>query len=96
MLGAHPPACLHAQVASLPRPILGRGEIGGCEVWISRRLLPARTRSQGNQLCWIVIHEVGHTIGLRHTRGGIMNGEYLPGTAPGICWRLRLPARTLN
>jgi hypothetical protein len=99
MLGAHPPACLHVQLAELaPRPNtleLGRGEVGGCNVWINRRILPARTRKQALRVCWAVIHEVGHTLGLEHTATGIMTGTYVPGTEPGICWNLKLPVRCI-
>ena len=92
MLGATPPACLNVQQADLAAPVIGRGEIGGCQVEIARRILPARTRKQGLRLCWAVIHEVGHTIGLQHTERGIMARIYEPGREPGICWKLRLPA----
>jgi hypothetical protein len=95
MLGAHPPTCLHVQQADLHAPVVGRGEIGGCQVWIARRLLPARSRKQANVVCWATIHEVGHTLGLQHTATGIMAGVYRPGHEPGICWDLKLPVRCI-
>ncbi len=91
LLGAAPPACLHVQLAELRPPVVGRAQVGGCQVWLARRLLPARTRSQVNRVCWVLVHELGHTIGLTHSVGGIMAGVYVPGHEPGACWQLRVP-----
>lgn len=91
MAGAAPPSCLHVQLAELRPPVLGRAQVGGCQAWIARRLLPARTRSQTLRLCWSVVHELGHTIGLTHSAGGIMARVYRPGHEPGACWNLRPP-----
>jgi hypothetical protein len=90
MLGAAPPTCLHLRLADLRAPTVGKAQVGGCDAWIARRLLPARNRRGVLRVCQVTIHEVGHTIGLGHA-SGIMAATYRPGHEPGICWRLHPP-----
>ena len=93
--GYHPQACVRVAVVALPPGVLGRTRYYGCRVDISARLLPARTRADVDRLCTTVTHEVGHTLGLRHTRRGIMAASYGRARVPPGCRRIRAPVLRL-
>ena len=86
--------CVHLRIdPSLRPPVLGEAALHGCEVELAPQLFPARSRRARNQLCLTVIHEAGHTLGLKHTRRGVMAPRQSQvGYVPRVCLQLQAEA----
>jgi hypothetical protein len=88
-LGHAPPRCLTTRV-ELPPNVTWVGWYRSdrpCTIQISSEL-PTRTNRDKLLLCKVVMHEVGHALGLRHTRRGIMTPSVDNVRPPGACWLL--------
>jgi hypothetical protein len=63
---------------------------GGCRVWFPVvdvafvQSHPASGRASASALCWVVVHELGHTAGLGHSESGVMSADG-QGSAPWAC-----------
>lgn len=64
--------------------IVGQGQSCSGKIWC-RYLATWRPSNVLSEWTTLVIHELGHNVGLGHTRGGIMNPSLLSGLAP--TWR---------
>jgi hypothetical protein len=84
----------------------GMADLNGCRIWLRAGLVRAAARerprantggdSQRELLCQTVMHELGHTAGLEHTRSGVMSPDV--GEVPWACreWRATLDRAYLS
>jgi hypothetical protein len=83
--------CTYVVATELPAKTLGITDYGGCQIDVNRWLVPARNRYAARLLCVVVVHEAGHTVGLRHRRRGIMAPNVRRVYVPRACRHLHPP-----
>lgn len=84
-----PRACVRVTpVLALDRSAVVSGNFrdtqGDCYVWLNARVVGVLRRAQR---CKLILHELGHLAGLRHSANSrsVMFSPFLPAPAPRLC-----------